>query len=72
LDTKQSSDNEELNMKLMFRKEKYLSFLSTGFIKLFISWKNVISLEQAAMKLTSENTEDNKIKTKVEFLLLAH
>lgn len=66
--SKESKDEESiLDVKSMLRKEKYLSFLSTGFIRLFISWKNIISLEQAAQKLTTANSEDNKIKTKVCF-----
>jgi len=47
------------------KKEKSLGLLSIGFIRLFFGWKDVISLEQAARKLSSETIEDNKIKTKV-------
>jgi transcription factor E2F7/8 len=45
-----------------------LGLLSTGFIRLFFGWREVISLEQAARKLSSETIEDNKIKTKIRRL----
>jgi len=47
------------------KREKSLGLLSTGFIRLFLSWKGTISLEQAGRKMSSEDIEDNKIKTKV-------
>ncbi len=47
------------------KREKSLGLLSTGFIRLFLSWKGTISLEQAGRKMSSETIEDNKIKTKV-------
>jgi hypothetical protein len=47
-------------------KEKSLGFLAIGFIKLFVHWKPVISLEQAAQKLT-HGEELHKLKTKVNF-----
>ena len=48
-------------------KEKSLGFLAIGFIKLFIHWKPIISLEQAAFKLTL-GEEIHKLKTKVRRL----
>lgn len=60
----ESSDDEDDQAKPI-KKEKSLGLLSTGFIKLFFRWKDVISLEMAARKLSSENIEENKIKTKV-------
>lgn len=46
-------------------KEKSLGFLSNGFIKLFLSAKSILSLEQAAV-LLSTSQEDHKLKTKVK------
>jgi len=59
------SDDEESSSGKPSKKEKSLGLLSNGFIKLFFTWKNIISLEQAAKKLSSDNIEENKIKTKV-------
>jgi len=50
------------------KKEKSLGLLSNGYIRLFFTWKSVISLEQAAKKLSSEKIEENKIKTKIRRL----
>lgn len=48
-------------------KEKSLGFLAIGFIKLFIGWKDTITLEQAATKLT-QTKESHKLKTKIRRL----
>jgi len=50
------------------KREKSLGLLSTGFINLFLSWKGTISLEQAGRKMSNENIEENKIKTKIRRL----
>lgn len=63
------SDDEDTHKgKSGVKREKSLGLLSTGFIKLFLSWKGTISLEQAGRKLSSENIEENKIKTKIRRL----
>lgn len=41
--------------------------MSVGFLKLFLSWKKVISLEEAAIKLTNP-PEPNKVKTRIRRL----
>lgn len=41
--------------------------LSIGFLKLFLNWKNTMSLEEAARKLSIVCIDDHKIKTKVFF-----
>jgi len=64
-DDEDDSDKSKLNA---VKREKSLGLLSTGFIKLFLSWKGTISLEQAGRKLSSENIEENKIKTKIRRL----
>lgn len=45
-----------------------MGLLSIGFIKLFFFWKKTISLEEAGRKLSSENIEENKIRTKIRRL----
>jgi hypothetical protein len=40
--------------------------LSIGFLKLFLHWKEVMTLEEAARKLSSISIDDHKIKTKVK------
>ena len=37
-------------------------------MKLFLSWKKIISLEEAAFKLSFPSSEENKIKTKIRRL----
>jgi hypothetical protein len=63
-----SDDEEDSQNGKSSKKEKSLGLLSNGYIKLFLTCKNIISLEQAAKKLSSENIEENKIKTKVRRL----
>lgn len=48
-------------------KEKSLGFLAVGFIKLFLGWKKIITLDQAAENLTHK-TERHKLKTKIRRL----
>eukprot|EP01017_Pseudomicrothorax_dubius_P020717 TRINITY_DN2249_c0_g2_i1.p1 TRINITY_DN2249_c0_g2~~TRINITY_DN2249_c0_g2_i1.p1 ORF type:complete len:481 (+),score=96.56 TRINITY_DN2249_c0_g2_i1:189-1631(+) len=51
------------------KKEKSLGILSSGFIKLFLEWKDVLSLEQAARRLSAGgDAEEKKLKTKVRRL----
>ena len=65
LNSPEESSTAEAGNNFLAKKEKSLGLLSTGFIKLFVVWKHTISLEQAAQKLSSQNPEENKIKTKV-------
>ena len=39
--------------------------LSIGFLKLFLHYKHVLTLEEAARKLSSKDINEHKIKTKV-------
>jgi len=64
LDSDEDSDKNQAVVK----REKSLGLLSVGFIRLFLSGKGTISLEQAGRKLSSENIEENKIKTKIRRL----
>jgi len=64
LDSDEDSDKNQAVVK----REKSLGLLSVGFIRLFLSGKGTISLEQAGRKLSSETIEENKIKTKVILL----
>jgi hypothetical protein len=66
-DNDDSSDDDG-SEAFLNKKEKSLGLLSNGFIKLFFTWKETISLEQAARRLSSNNAEDNKIKTKIRRL----
>jgi len=50
------------------KREKSLGILSIGFIKLYCKWKKIISLEQAARKLSTDKVEENKVKTKIRRL----
>ena len=56
-----------IKLKTPKTKEKSLGFLAIGFIKLFIGWRNIITLEQAAQKLTLTK-ESHKLKTKIRRL----
>lgn len=47
------------------KKEKSLEILSIGFLKLFLNYKETLSLEEAARKLSPSDCEFQKIKTKV-------
>ena len=45
--------------------------LSIGFLKLFLHWKPVMTLEEAARYMSaSETMDDPKIKTKVLIILI--
>ena len=59
------SDEDSDKNQTVIKREKSLGLLSVGFIRLFLSGKGTISLEQAGRKLSSDNIEENKIKTKV-------
>jgi len=41
-----------------YKKEKSLGILCQQFIHLFVTWKKVISLEEAAKKISSSETPD--------------
>lgn len=65
-DNSDGEDNQPTASKA--KREKSLGLLSIGFIKLFFFWKKTISLEEAGRKLSSENIEENKIRTKIRRL----
>ena len=44
--------------------------LSIGFLILFLHWKPIMTLEEAARKLSSPKIDDHKIKTKVLLILI--
>lgn len=50
------------------KREKSLEMLSIGFLKLFLHWKHVMTLEEAARKLSYKSIDDHKIKTKIRRL----
>jgi predicted transcriptional regulator len=50
------------------KREKSLEMLSIGFLKLFLHWKPVMTLEEAARRLSSINIDSHKIKTKIRRL----
>lgn len=50
------------------KKEKSLGSLCGGFIKLFFECSKVLSLEQAAMRLTDNDQRSNQLKTKIRRL----
>ncbi len=50
------------------KKPKSLGILCQGFIRQFMSWKSVITLEQAARQFSSGKIDESKIKTKVRRL----
>jgi hypothetical protein len=50
------------------RSVKSLGILCENFIALFLVWRNTISLEQAARKVSHEHLDESKIKTKVRRL----
>eukprot|EP01017_Pseudomicrothorax_dubius_P013068 TRINITY_DN1562_c0_g3_i3.p1 TRINITY_DN1562_c0_g3~~TRINITY_DN1562_c0_g3_i3.p1 ORF type:complete len:416 (-),score=102.16 TRINITY_DN1562_c0_g3_i3:826-2073(-) len=69
-DTTQLQEEQQTGRRARTKKEKSLGILSTGFIRLFVGWRDVISLEQAARRLSTNtsNLEENKIKTKIRRL----
>lgn len=56
---------EEASAEENQKREKSLEMLSIGFLKLFLHWRNTMTLEAAARKLSSKTIDDHKIKTKV-------
>ncbi len=56
---------EQSNGYMCHKREKSLEMLSIGFLKLFLHWKEVMTLEEAARRLSSLQIDDHKIKTKV-------
>lgn len=57
--------NQSAGIDLNEKKEKSLEILSIGFLKLFLNYKETLSLEEAARKLSQKDCEFQKIKTKV-------
>lgn len=50
------------------KREKSLEMLSIGFLKLFLHWKSIMTLEEAARKLSPTDIDTHKIKTKIRRL----
>jgi len=50
------------------KKEKSLGLLCQQFIGLFVTWKKTISLEEAALRISNRNIEEQKLKTKIRRL----
>ena len=50
------------------KKEKSLGILCKQFIGLFVNWKRVISLEEAARQISKKDIEEQKLKTKIRRL----
>lgn len=63
-------ENEEVLNPLIKRKKKKksLGILCESFIKQFLTWRSKISLEQAARRISDNQIEDSKLKTKVRRL----
>lgn len=50
------------------KKKKSLGILCESFIKQFLTWRSTISLEQAARRISDNQIEESKLKTKVRRL----
>lgn len=50
------------------KKEKSLGILCKQFIHQFITWQDVISLEEAARQISKKDIEEQKLKTKIRRL----
>ena len=59
---------ESTLIQYKFERAKSLGFLCESFICLFLLWKPVITLEEAAMKISKILLNDSKLKTKVRRL----
>jgi transcription factor E2F7/8 len=65
------SDTDSPNMgskDKKYKKEKSLGVLCKQFIGLFVNWKRVISLEEAARQISKKDIEEQKLKTKIRRL----
>lgn len=52
----------------MVKKEKSLGLLCHQFIGLFVAWKKLLSLDEAARKISKKDIEEQKLKTKIRRL----
>jgi len=59
---------DEILCSYKFERVKSLGFLCESFICLFILWKPVLTLEEAAVKISKVLLSDSKLKTKVRRL----
>lgn len=50
------------------RKKKSLGILCESFIKQFLTWRETISLDQAARRISDDQIDESKLKTKVRRL----
>ena len=62
------SKNEVILGPLKKKKKKSLGILCESFIKLFLNWRSIISLEQAARRISDSHIDESKLKTKVRRL----
>jgi transcription factor E2F7/8 len=63
------TDSPNMGSKVKkYKKEKSLGVLCKQFIGLFVNWKRVISLEEAARQISKKDIEEQKLKTKIRRL----
>lgn len=68
------SDDEDKAMYLRgqrqpkYKKVKSLGSFCQQFIYLFVTWKDVISLEEAARQISSDEIDEKMLKTKIRRL----
>ncbi|CDW74327.1 transcription factor dp-1 [Stylonychia lemnae] len=67
LDEGEISEEEKEN-GAKYKKDKSLGILCQQFIGLFVSWKDIISLEEAARQISKIDIEEQKLKTKIRRL----